>query len=396
MLRKLRIKNFYSIYEPLEISLMLSGKACDDHRVIETLDSKVASKLLALIGANGSGKTNILKSLAFLQWFVFHSFTRLEPKDKIPVTAHFIGKDEPTEFHIEFEYQKQIWRYDLILTKERILHEALYRKNIRFMYLFKRDWQEQTQEYKLRIKDEFEFSSTQAKKVRQNCSLISAAAQYNEQLAVELSKINMTCNLTAFGRYNLGAFDQVLSAAELFYAEEKARKTMQKLLQSWDLGLSNISIEKRESTNDKGETRTLYLPFGVHKADGKEFDLLMFNESSGTQSAFTLLSKIIPILEQGGLAVIDEIEADLHPHMLAELIDLFISPETNPHQAQLIFSTHSHELINTLRKEQILLVEKDNTLNTDAYRLNDIEGVRTDDNFYAKYMAGAYGAIPEL
>lgn len=171
---------------------------------------------------------------------------------------------------------------------------------------------------------------------------------------------------------------------------------MQKLLQSWDLGLSNISIEKRESTNDKGETRTLYLPFGAHKADGKEFDLLMFNESSGTQSAFTLLSKIIPILEQGGLAVIDEIEADLHPHMLAELIDLFISPETNPHQAQLIFSTHSHELINTLRKEQILLVEKDNTLNTDAYRLNDIQGVRTDDNFYAKYMAGAYGAIPEL
>src|SRR5690625_1776428 len=103
MLRKLRIKNFYSIYEPLEISLMLSGKACDDHRVIETLDSKVASKLLALIGANGSGKTNILKSLAFLQWFVFHSFSRLEPEDPIPVASHFLVRNVHSEFLVVFE-----------------------------------------------------------------------------------------------------------------------------------------------------------------------------------------------------------------------------------------------------------------------------------------------------
>src|SRR5699024_1202058 len=98
----------------------------------------------------------------------------------------------------------------------------------------------------------------------------------------------------------------------------------------------------------------------------------------------------------GGLAVIDEMESDLHPHMLAELIDLFISPETNPHNAQLIFSTHSHELLNMLLKQQIVLVEKDEQLNTDAYRLDDVEGVRADDNIYAKYLAGAYGGIPNI
>src|SRR5690625_7725099 len=101
----------------------------------------------------------------------------------------------------------------------------------------------------------------------------------------------------------------------------------------------------------------------------------MFKASLSTHYAFALLSKILPILREGGLAVIDEIESDLHPHMLNELIDLFVSPETNPHQAQLIFSTHSHELINTLLKEQILLVEKDDMLNTDAYRLSEVDEI---------------------
>lgn len=396
MLRKLRIKNFYSIYEPLEISLMHSAHSCGDYRTIKTLDDKAASKLVALVGANGSGKTNILKSLAFLQWFVGHSFSRLEPDDLIPVASHFLGRDEPSEFHVEFEYLGHTWRYDLVVTSERILHEALYRQNIRFVYVFKRDWQEQEQNYAIRLKDEFDFSITQAKKTRQNCSLISAAAQHNQSLAVQLTQINMASNLTGIGRYGLGAFDQVLNAAELFFTNRNAQKKMQELLRRWDLGLSDVTIRKEKRTNDHGESRTFFIPWGCHEVDGQVFELIMFNESSGTQSAFALLSKILPILSEGGLAVIDEIESDLHPHMLNELIDLFISPETNPHQAQLIFSTHSHELINTLLKEQILLIEKDDMLNTDAYRLSEVDGVRADENFYAKYMAGAYGAVPEL
>ena len=71
-------------------------------------------------------------------------------------------------------------------------------------------------------------------------------------------------------------------------------------------------------------------------------------------------------------------------------------PEINQHNAQLIFSTHSHEVLNMLCKEQIVLVEKDAELSTEAYRLDEVEGIRADDNIYAKYMAGAYGAIPEI
>jgi hypothetical protein len=43
-----------------------------------------------------------------------------------------------------------------------------------------------------------------------------------------------------------------------------------------------------------------------------------------------------------------------------------------------------------------MLVEKDENCESTAWRLDEVEGVRNDDNFYAKYMAGAYGAVPRL
>jgi hypothetical protein len=41
-------------------------------------------------------------------------------------------------------------------------------------------------------------------------------------------------------------------------------------------------------------------------------------------------------------------------------------------------------------------VEKDEHCASDLWRLDEMTGVRADDNLYAKYMAGAYGAVPYL
>jgi hypothetical protein len=43
-----------------------------------------------------------------------------------------------------------------------------------------------------------------------------------------------------------------------------------------------------------------------------------------------------------------------------------------------------------------MLVEKDADCLSQAYRMDSIEGIRNDDNFYAKYLAGTYGAVPNL
>lgn len=41
-----------------------------------------------------------------------------------------------------------------------------------------------------------------------------------------------------------------------------------------------------------------------------------------------------------------------------------------------------------------MLVQKNEDCESTASRMDAVEGIRNDDNYYAKYMAGAYGAVP--
>ena len=95
------------------------------------------------------------------------------------------------------------------------------------------------------------------------------------------------------------------------------------------------------------------------------------------------------------MAIIDELEADLHPHMVEALLNLFVMPESNPKNAQMIFTSHADWLMNLLHKSQIVLVEKTEA-GSEAVRLSDIRGIEARENFSARYRAGAYGAVPEL
>jgi hypothetical protein len=52
--------------------------------------------------------------------------------------------------------------------------------------------------------------------------------------------------------------------------------------------------------------------------------------------------------------------------------------------------------MNKLDMHQIFLTQKNDDGESLVYRLNDIEGIRTDENFLAKYMTGAYGAFPKI
>lgn len=74
------------------------------------------------------------------------------------------------------------------------------------------------------------------------------------------------------------------------------------------------------------------------------------------------------MLEYGGIAVIDELEADLHPHMLAPVLNLFLNRSTNPHNAQILFTCHAAEVLNLLKKSQVYLVEKDEDYSSTAWR----------------------------
>jgi uncharacterized protein len=393
MLISYAFSNFQSFRDRTEMDFTVDRKTTFTNWMTKLPNGSRVSKLMAVIGANGSGKTTVLKPLAFLHWFVSSSFNAL-PFVSIPVTS-FVGLDDiPTEFEIYFFLDEHVWRYELSCTKGLVLHEALYKKTERFSYIFKRDWDAKKKRYLIKQQD-FGFLQSEAEKVRENASLISTAAQYNVPLALRLASLRMTTNVSKLGRVPFEV-SAVLEAAQYLAESKKQLGMTSKLLSSWDLGLSDVRLEQVQEHKKREDTQTYWVPMGTHKTARGTFRLPFDQESSGTQSAFVLLSKLLPVLEHGGIAVIDEFENDLHPHMLEPILDLFANPKTNPHHAQLVFTCHALEVLNVLHKSQVTLVEKDEHCESTSYRLDQVEGIRNDDNLYAKYRSGAYGAVPNL
>jgi predicted ATPase len=394
MLRSYAFKNFLSFKDTTEVSFQLTKHAPENGMSFVLETGQRLTKAIAVIGPNGSGKTNLLKPLAFLGWFVSASF-QSDPKAKIPVEPHFFGEGAASEFQVEFDHDGKLWRYELVVNADRVLSESLHVKTTRlFSYVFGREWAGESQGYRIKQQN-FGFNQSEAEKVRENASLISTAAQYQVPLASQLASGSLSTNVNYAGRQHFNDND-VMQAAGYFAGNEGASTRMSSLLRAWDLGLSEVRVKVLDFPNEKGEIQKIPFPFGVHRDGTRETELLLFQESSGTQSAFVLLSRLLPVLANGGLAVIDEFEADLHPHMLVPILDLFFSPETNPHNAQIIFTCHSVEVLNLLHKSQVMLVQKDEACNSEAWRLDSMQGVRNDDNLYAKYMGGAYGAIPNV
>lgn len=397
MLHYFKFKNFFSVAEEVEVSFRVGQQAPATDLIFAGAEGTRLSKLMAVIGANGSGKTNVLKPLAFLRWFVCDSFSSQKPDEDIPVEPHFFLNEANSEFEMVFEIEDQLYRYNLIVNRQKVVHEALYLKTSKFFsYLFRRDWDNSKDKYHIR-QQKFGFSTKQAENVRSNASLVSTAAQYNVSCALSLVNFfgHFHSNVDYGGRARFEPGD-LLAASEYFQERPDIRKRMALIMCRLDLGLSDVIIENHKTTDKAGESEETPIPYGVHRKSGREVRLPLWQESNGTQRAYVLLKKMLPALAEGGVVIIDEMEADMHPEMLTTLLEMFIDPDINPHNAQIIFTCHVHEVLNVLDKTQILLVEKDKDGVSDVWRLDEMQGVRRDDNLYAKYRAGAYGAVPNF
>lgn len=394
MIKNLSFRNFYSFADGTVIDFALGKKPTPSGYDI-TINDERFNKAIAVVGANGSGKTQFLKSLAFLRWFISESFLGVAPEETIPFFPHQLHKDQSSYFELEFMLKSVDYRYQLELTREAIISEALYEKtSSQFSYLFKREKTEQG--YRFRQKG-FPFAKAQAEKLRGNASMLAAAHSYDVAEARPFIEFfqQIESNIVSSGRRHF-EHSALIEIAERFHKVPDQAKKMSEAMSRFDLGLDAVEIREMTLRDETGKEEKAFLPFGLHRTvDGQHFELPFFEESSGTQSAFVLLGSILRTLQHGGIAVIDELDNDLHPHLVPLLLEWFEFDHSNPHQAQLIFTCHTPEVLNLLQKHQVYLVEKRNQ-SSEAWRLDDMTGLRADDNLYAKYMAGALGATPEL
>jgi len=409
MIHSFTFKNFCSFAEESTISFegVRKGREVQSTMFADSPAGVRLSKITTVIGPNASGKTNALKALAFLSLFVRNSFVALkDEKEQIPFDS-FIFSDhrkKPSEFEVTFEHKEEIYKYVLHLCRTHVIKEELYKKDKKtkhFNYLFKRIWDETVQSSE--IIQRINLKTEIVKEIlRKNVSLIAASVAIKNDFLSDIASFwrKIDANVTRRGKLwnasSLGRRGLFQAAKEYTKNDNLFDKTI-RFLKDIDLGLGDIEIEERESQNSTtGETEKIHLPYGVHLVGGKKYRLPFIFESSGTKNMFVLLHFLLPAIESGGIAIIDELEIDLHPHTLPRIIELFENPATNPKNTQLLFTTHSLEILSYLEKEQVILVEKNKECESEIYRLDELKGIRRDDNIYAKYMAGAYGAVPNI
>ena len=403
MIHSFSCKNFYSFEELTTIRFVVNDNAAENNGYFITPSGDRLSKVETIIGANASGKTNLLKVLPFLKWLIIDSFNT-NPEAPIIVQSFLFGeaKEQPSELSVVFEINEKVYTYSFVLTKQKIISEQLdltsfVKEKKSSKNLFTRTWNATDKRY------DFEGSNFALPKdfenlLRSNASVIGSASRLNHEESKEIAKFWQLIETNVIEAGWIG--DHLSQAvvprwfeALVFYSEnETLKKEAEKLLSRFDLGLTGIVFDKEKVEGGL----TIKNIHAVHDFNGHKQSLPIVYESSGTKQLFILLKTILQALEHGGIAVLDEFDINLHPEMVLALYDLFIQPETNQKNAQLLLSTHSHMILSKLDKYQIVLVEKNESGISESWRLDEVSGVRADENYYSKYIAGAYGAVPKI
>ena len=402
MIHSFSCKNFYSFGELTTLDFVVNQNAPENSGYFLTGSKTRLSKVITVVGPNASGKTNLLKMLPFLKWLIVDSF-KADPESPLPVKPFIFtdSKVKPIELSVVFEIDSKIYTYDFSLNEHKILSEKLMitsfvKEKKSTKKVFSRIWNSKENQYDF-DDDKFGLSKDFKNLLRTNASVISTASRLNHQESRSIAKTwqRLETNVVEAGwvgdRLLPNATQQMFEALDFYSENEPLKKEAEKLLCRFDLGLAGFDIKKEKTEN--GLTLQAH---AVHSINGNNYNLNLSYESSGTKQLFVLLKSILTALAYGSVVVIDEFDVNLHPEMVIALFGLFTQEETNPKNAQLLFSTQSHLILNELDKYQIVLVEKNEHGISEAWRLDEMSDVRSDDNYYTKYLAGAYGAVPEI
>jgi hypothetical protein len=204
-------------------------------------------------------------------------------------------------------------------------------------------------------------------------------------------------------------------------SDETRRDQVLSLLQAADLGITGakkrepdpviqerlrraVRILRGVDDDPEGDEGPTFDQMGVrltHRGAKGGVDLDADDESLGTRVWFGMIGPVVQALASGSVFLADELDASLHPALVAELVRLFQDPTTNPQQAQLVFNSHDASLLGDavgsrlLGRDQIWFAEKRNDGATRLYPLIDFEP-RKQESIGKRYLAGRYGATPIL
>lgn len=388
MITQFRFENYKSFKNTCQIDFMACSEKSHENHYVEINGQKVLTTI-SIHGNNASGKSTCISAFKTMCNMVLNSIIHedISDFDIKPYSFSKISKEKPTTLEIFFVIDQYEYQYGFIVNtitnqiNEEWLYKKKFSKNKTINHLiFERNDRKIITENK-KIKELY--------KIVDNNVLI--ATLLGRRHIKEASMVYEFFNKFSFYTDNKYVnFEKKLGI--LLEKRPDIKEKLEELLYEIDPCISKLEIKR------DGERLGQYRLFGVHKITGEEnlFELPLIEESEGTIKCIRILPYIIMAFLEGGTILIDEFDSRFHPLVYRKIISLFYDKNINIMNAQLIFTTHSTFLFNSndMRRDQILLVEKDSSGVSDLYSLADFDKLRIDANYEKKYLAGEFGSIP--
>lgn len=368
MLVSFSVSNFRSFREEQTFSLVASKRFAEDHPehtvAIPGTDERVL-RFGVLYGANGAGKSNLLKALQFLRQLVVGQ--------EVPVRDPFrFGEvvSEPTVFDLRFIAGGKLYDFGLAIGDSGIVEE----------WLFEGEGESETALYE-RSNDEVSVSAGQDVSLH------------------HLAKVGVRPDRTFLGTVSQTSGSRILAAASRWLAElgfvlpSQTLSSVQvidlKFLKSAGADIDGVRVVHKDSSAcPNGDAGSFAVETLQH-----ETSLPLDEESDGTRRLFNLASIICRLEDEHATYLIDEIERSLHPLLVRKVLAEFLR---SPGHSQLIVTTHDSNLLDLelLRRDEVWFAEKDAQGATHLYSLSDFKP--REGSVQKHYLQGRFGAIPFL
>lgn len=404
------IENFRSIKNEQVFSMYVDNpKRHLADNVVYPADDKIGVlKSAAIYGANASGKSNLLRAFSALRYVACSSGDLKDGEAIRCYEPYLLSKDTlsaPVKFSLEFiNTDKKRYRYTISFNKFEILDEVLeFFPSRSKAILFKRephaDW------------NDMYFGGLYKAKSRKipffkNNSYLAKAGNSAGSSEVMRSVYEYIWNKFMFH----GSMEDVFGP---LYDDSRVLQLASDFLCNVDTGINEVeqkeidplptdfipeNFPKHLKDRIIARTKKDYL-FGHRMEHGEIKKFKRNEESMGTQKLFTMLPFLLKAFQTGAILIVDEIDASYHPHIAELIIKLFNDPEVNIHNSQLIFSTHSFNLMSPdiMRRDQIWFVEKREG-QSELYSLNEYDKnvLKATSPFADWYDNGRFGALPSV
>ena len=412
MLIQFRFKNYKSFKDEAILDLS-STKITENVENVVKIGNEKVLKLAAIYGANASGKSGVYDAFEYMSYYVMQSFSFDDEKNTrekeqvppIPFNFSEETKKMPSEFEVYFSAtdkngKVKFYNYGFSVDANKVCEERLNVKSAsarKYKNIF----------YREDIKIDFHtLTAKQTEFIESALSKQGLVVSLGAKLRIEIFQDvrgwfvqNETLNYASLTE-NIYLYRNM---PQDFATDKIVQDNVVRYISSFDKSILGFEIEENQKTDEKEEKT--YSIESLHKMlDASKKGKISFgDESAGTLKMFSLYPFLLSVIENGSILFVDELNARLHPLLVRNIILLFANKETNPNDAQLIFTTHDTWQLSTdiLRRDEVWFTEKDENGCSSLYSLSDFKNasgvkIRKDESYEKNYLLGNYGAIPRL